>query len=66
MVAFTAEYAGGELRGDDDEIDDLGWFSPADLPAQIPSSYSVARRLIEWFVSEYGTGDDLQRVLEAD
>ena len=63
MVAFTAEYAGGNLRPDDDEIDEMGWFAPADIPAEIPSSYSVARRLIEWFVTEYGTTDDLNRIL---
>lgn len=64
MVAFTAEYAGGDLTPEQGEIDDLGWYSPATLPDDIPSTYSVARRLIEWFVSEYGTEDDLRRLLE--
>ena len=65
MIAFTAEWSSGELTADDEEILDLGWFTPAEIPAQIPSSYSVARRLIEWFVSEFGTADDLQRILDS-
>jgi len=64
MIAFTAEYAGGELQPEAAEIDDLGWFSPSALPPELPSTYSVARRLIEWFVSEYGSEGDLQRLLE--
>ena len=64
MIAFTAEYASGELGGEDDEIEEIGWFGPNELPEDIPSSYSVARRLIEWFVSEYGIADDLQHLLE--
>jgi NAD+ diphosphatase len=64
MIAFTAEYAGGELRPEATEIDDLGWFSPDALPPELPSTYSVARRLIEWFVSEYGSENDLQSLLE--
>lgn len=66
MIAFTAEWASGELTAEDDEIDDVGWYAPSELPAEIPSSYSVARRLIEWFVSEYGTHDDLQRILSVE
>jgi len=65
MIAFTAEWSSGELSADDTEILDLGWFTPAEIPAQIPSTYSVARRLIEWFVSEFGTADDLQRILDS-
>jgi NAD+ diphosphatase len=65
MIAFTAEWASGELTRDDEEIADIGWFTPAEIPSRIPSSYSVARRLIEWFVSEFGTADDLQRILDS-
>jgi NAD+ diphosphatase len=64
MIAFTAEYAGGELTPEPGEIDDLDWYTPDTLPDEIPSTYSIARRLIEWFVSEYGTENDLQRLLE--
>ncbi|MFW5695812.1 MAG: NAD(+) diphosphatase [Alkalispirochaeta sp.] len=65
MIAFTAEWSSGELTADDDEILDIGWYTPAEIPSQIPSSYSVARRLIEWFVSEFGTAEDLQRILDS-
>jgi NAD+ diphosphatase len=48
MVAFTAEYAGGEIRIDNSEITDAGWFSWNELPA-IPPKISIARQLIDWF-----------------
>lgn len=63
MIAFTAEYAGGDLLPEPGEIDAIDWFVPAALPKELPSQYSVARRLIEWFVTEYGNKDDLQRLL---
>jgi NAD+ diphosphatase len=66
MIAFTAEYAGGDLKAEEEEIDDIGWFGPDEIPEEIPSTYSVARRLIEWFVSTYGTEDDLRRLLVTD
>jgi NAD+ diphosphatase len=46
MVGFTADYAGGELRVDGEEIVDARWFSPDDLPA-LPPPPSIARRLID-------------------
>jgi NAD+ diphosphatase len=46
MVAYTAEYAGGELRPEAAEIEDARWFSAANLPL-LPSPVSIARRLIE-------------------
>jgi NAD+ diphosphatase len=49
MIAFVAEYAGGEIRLDGDEIAEAGWFSKSNLPP-IPSTVSIARRLIDWFV----------------
>jgi len=50
MVGFTAEYAGGEIMIDDAEISDAGWFTPETLP-EIPRTGTIARRLIEWFLS---------------
>ncbi len=50
MVAFTAEYAGGEIRIDGAEIVDAGWFTAESLPA-IPEKISIARRLIDAFVA---------------
>ena len=46
MVAFTAEYAGGELRPDGVEIEECRWFEPEELP-KLPPSISISRRLIE-------------------
>jgi NAD+ diphosphatase len=52
MVAFTAEYAGGEIRVDPVEIADAGWFSAGALPA-IPPRISIARQLIDWFATAH-------------
>lgn len=46
MIGFLADYAGGELRLQDDEIADARWFSPSDLPP-CPRPGSIAYRLIE-------------------
>jgi len=46
MIAFTAEYAGGELRCEDAEIAEARWF-PADALPALPPSVSIARRLID-------------------
>ncbi|HVE48821.1 MAG TPA: NAD(+) diphosphatase [Casimicrobiaceae bacterium] len=46
MIAFTAEYASGELRCDDSEIAEARWFSADALPP-LPPSLSIARRLID-------------------
>ncbi len=49
MVAFTAEYAGGEIKEDGIEIAEAHWFSAENLP-RLPGPHSISRRLIEWFV----------------
>jgi NAD+ diphosphatase len=46
MIAYTATYAGGELRADDREIADVRWFAPDALPP-LPTPVSIARRLID-------------------
>ncbi len=46
MIAFFAEYAGGELRIDPVEIEDAQWFNIGQLPP-IPGKISLARRLID-------------------
>ena len=53
MIAYTAEYAGGELTPDDTEIADARWFSPDSLPA-LPSHVSIARRLIDATLARLG------------
>ena len=49
MIGFTAEYESGEIRVDETEIGDAGWFDPDKLPT-IPGKISIARKLIDWFV----------------
>lgn len=46
MIAYTAEYAGGDIRLDDVEIAEARWFTPETMPP-LPSSVSIARRLID-------------------
>lgn len=46
MIAFTAEYESGELRIQEDELDDARWFGPGDELPEIPAIESVAGRLI--------------------
>jgi NAD+ diphosphatase len=46
MIAYTAAYAGGRLRADEDEIADVRWFAPDALPV-LPPPVSIARRLID-------------------
>lgn len=52
MIAFTAEYAGGEIRLEEAEIADAGWFAADALPG-LPPRISVARRLIDWFAETH-------------
>lgn len=46
MLAFFADYAGGELSPDPAEIEAADWFTRSALP-QLPGQASIARRLIE-------------------
>jgi NAD+ diphosphatase len=46
MIAFTAEYAGGEIRPDGVEIEEARWFDPAELP-NVPDRISISRWLID-------------------
>ncbi|MBM7868293.1 NAD(+) diphosphatase [Heliobacterium gestii] len=52
MVGFTAQYASGEITIDPREIIEADWFSVDNLPP-LPASFSIAKRLIEWFVSTH-------------
>ena len=45
MVAFTARYAGGEVRPDGIEIEEARWFDAGELLSR-PPSLSIGRRLI--------------------
>jgi len=54
MLGFVAEYAGGEIQIDREELMDAAWFHRDNLP-QLPPRPSIARRLIDWFVSQANT-----------
>lgn len=52
MIGFLADYAGGDIRIQDDELHDARWFSPPDMPT-LPPSDSIARRILRWYETEY-------------
>jgi len=47
MIAFTAEYAGGEIRCDPSEIGEARWFGPGDALPEVPPPQSISRALID-------------------
>lgn len=53
MIGFRADYAGGEIVLEDDEIEDAAWFRADELPC-IPPRLSIARALIDAFLAEHG------------
>jgi NAD+ diphosphatase len=46
MIAFVAEWQGGELKPQAGEIEEANWFDLLHLP-KLPSKISIARRLID-------------------
>lgn len=50
MLGFHAEYAGGEIVMQADEIEDARWFRVDDLPP-LPAPRSIARYLIDLYVA---------------
>jgi NAD+ diphosphatase len=55
MVAFTAEYAGGEISPDGVEIEEARWFEPDALP-KLPPPISISRRLIDTVAARLASG----------
>jgi len=53
MIAFTAEWAAGEITPDPAEIVDTRWLTVESFP-RLPDPISVARRLINWFAAGPG------------
>ena len=53
MIAFHADYAGGDIQVDGVEIADAQWFSIDALP-NLPGKISISRRLIDSAISELG------------
>jgi NAD+ diphosphatase len=50
MVGFTADYDGGELSLQKEELCEGGWFTRDNMP-EIPDKASIARRLIDDWVA---------------
>jgi len=55
MLGFMADYAGGELAPDGEEILEAQWFGLDELP-QIPPRFTISRRLIDKFIQEQSGG----------
>ncbi len=55
MMGFFADYAGGELVLQADELSDAGWYSPDDLPP-VPRPTSIAGKLIQAMAKEISNG----------
>jgi len=52
MIGFLADYESGEPRADGVEIAQAAWFSAENLP-DVPPKMSIAREIIDWFVSQH-------------
>jgi NAD+ diphosphatase len=52
MAGFVADYAGGEIRADEEEVEDARWFSAAAMPGSLPAKRSIAR----WIIDKYALG----------
>ncbi|MDX1754500.1 MAG: NAD(+) diphosphatase [Marinobacter sp.] len=51
MLGFFADYAGGELNLQEDELADAGWYRPGELPP-VPPQTTIAGRLIRAMAQE--------------
>ncbi|MEY2717008.1 MAG: diphosphatase [Pseudomonadota bacterium] len=51
MIAYVADYAGGEIQCQEGEIEDARWFTLDALP-QLPHRLSIARRLIDGVIAQ--------------
>jgi NAD+ diphosphatase len=59
MIGFTADYTGGDLTLEPGEIEDAGWYTADDLP-RLPPRVSIARTMIDDFVSQHGVDPEDQ------
>jgi NAD+ diphosphatase len=58
MVAFVCDWAGGEIRRQESEIEEAKWFKVLQLP-KLPSKISIARKLIDAVVDELKSTTDV-------
>lgn len=61
MVGFIADYAGGEIKLQDNELSSGAFFSRNNLP-EIPRKLSIARKLIDWWLEQGDWPDAKQTV----
>ena len=54
MIAFNADYAGGEITPEPGEIEAADWFTLERLPQALPSKISISRRLIDAALADLG------------
>ncbi|BCJ93885.1 NADH pyrophosphatase [Anaerocolumna cellulosilytica] len=54
MIAFLADYESGEITVDGNEITEAAWFHADNLP-EIPSSFSIAGKIIRWYQEQYSS-----------
>ncbi len=57
MIGFTAQWLSGDIEIDGIEITEADWFTVGDLPG-LPSSISIARRLIDAWTERVTGGRD--------
>lgn len=55
MLGFHARYRSGGIRPDEDELEDVRWFTPDDLPV-LPPDISIARQLIDAYLQGTAAG----------
>ena len=58
MIAFTADYAGGDITPDGIEIEEAAFFDVAKLP-NLPAGISISRRMIDAVSAKLARGDKL-------
>jgi NAD+ diphosphatase len=49
MAGFVADYAGGEIKVEEAELEDVRWFSRENPPGGLPPQRSIAR----WIIDRY-------------
>jgi NAD+ diphosphatase len=58
MIAFTADYASGEVRPDGVEIEEARFFDVEQLP-NLPQSISISRRMIDTVAAKLARGEKI-------
>jgi NAD+ diphosphatase len=58
MIAFVCDWASGEIRPQEAEIEAANWFEVLQLP-KLPSKISIARKLIDAVVEEMKSTNDV-------